>query len=152
MRAASNRRNLSGRVAATGPRDVCAFLGNKRLRQYCFRRFGSGINSAVRKRLLRLPGQSEIAQSTPKWSSQVHRDGVMASAVHLRSGGGIGLWNKRSARPRTKAKMLFVKRADPARSITLFHRAVFSTCFSEQWAISRIHERRTQERSECRKA
>ena len=40
------------------------------------------MNSRARKRLLRFPGQSEIAQLTEKWSSQALSEIEIASAIH----------------------------------------------------------------------
>jgi hypothetical protein len=49
------------------------------------------MNSSVRKRFFKLPGQSEIAQSTAKTSSHVRSEPVIVSAVQHLIAEGIGL-------------------------------------------------------------
>src|ERR1700692_2356014 len=110
------------------------------------------MNSAARRRFVKLPGQSEVAQSTANASSQARTARLVVSAVQHRSGMGIGVRNKRVTNSRTNAKIYFVKRVCPARSMTRSQRAVSSRCISMHLAISRSHEDRIQERNECLKA
>jgi hypothetical protein len=75
------------------------------------------MNSAARKRFVKLPGQSEIAQSTAKASSQALAGRLGAPFVQHRSGPGIGVRNKRVTNSKTNAKIYFVKLVPPVRSM-----------------------------------
>src|SRR5260370_11806012 len=104
--------------------DMRPFLGRRRLFRYTSLRFRSGMNSDAKKRLLRLPGQSAMAQSKEKWSNQVRMEGEEACDHQERRVGGTRQSNRRLARPRTKAKMHLLRRSSPARPITRRHRGV----------------------------
>src|SRR5882762_6223410 len=97
--------------------EACSRRGSRRLLIYFFRSPDSEMKSLVRKRLLRLPGQSAIAHSKEKWSSHVRREGVMESLDQILNGAGISEWKRRCVRPSVSAKARLVRGVSPAREI-----------------------------------